>query len=135
MCVLSSYTPTIKRRTSSPSLSMVHGLNHFVRPLVLVQFLDSLVWCVLHIFIMCQFCLCWGTHYFVGFLYSMILFVCFCCFYIVVFDQFFSSYVSKIQKSHKKNRKSKSLIDIVDFCLKTCFALYLCANGFVHFRA
>ena len=42
--------------------------------------------------------------------------------------------VSKIQKSHK-NRKSKSLIDIVEFCFKTCFALYLCANGFVHFRA
>jgi len=23
----------------------------------------------------------------------------------------------------------------LSFCLKTCFALYLCANGFVHFRA
>ena len=54
--------------------------------------------------------------------------------FIFVFDQSFSSYVSKIQKPHK-NRKSKSLIDIVEFCLKTCFALYLCANGFVHFRA
>ena len=62
------------------------------------------------------------------------LFVYLCILLVIfVFDQSFSSYVSKIQKSHK-NRKSKSLIDIVEFCLKTCFALYLCANGFVHFR-
>ena len=38
-------------------------------------------------------------------------------------------------KSHIKSRKSKSLIDIVEFCFKTCFALYLCANGLVHLRA
>ena len=38
-------------------------------------------------------------------------------------------------KNHIKIRKSKSLIDIVEFCLRTCFALYLCANGFVLFRA
>ena len=38
-------------------------------------------------------------------------------------------------KNHIKGRKSKSLIDIVEFCLKTCFALYLCANGFVHLQA
>ena len=66
------------------------------------------------------------------------LFVCLCILlFIFVFDQSFSSYVSKkkIQKNQIKNRKSKSLIDIIEFCLKTCFALYLCANGFVHFRA
>ena len=61
-------------------------------------------------------------------------FVCFCCLYIVAFDQSFHSCVSKIQKPHKK-LKIKSLIDIVEFCLKTCFALYLCANGFMHLRA
>ena len=43
LCVLNSYTLTIKRRTSSPSFSMVHGLNPSVRPLVSVQFLESLV--------------------------------------------------------------------------------------------
>ena len=37
-------------------------------------------------------------------------------------------------KNHIKSRKSKSLINIVEFCLKTCFSLYLCANGFVHLR-
>ena len=99
-------TQTIKRRTSSPSLSMVHGLNPSVRPLVLVQSLESLVWCVLHLFILCYF-VCWGTHYFVGYLYSMILlivnsFVCFCCLYIIAFDQSFPYFVSKIQKPHKK---------------------------------
>ena len=40
----------------------------------------------------------------------------------------------KKSKNNIKNRKSKSLIDIVEFCLKTCFALYLCTNGFVHLR-
>ena len=39
--VLSSFIRTTKRRTSSPSLSIVHGLNHSVRPSVLVQFLES----------------------------------------------------------------------------------------------
>ena len=106
LCVLNSYTQTIKRQTSSPSLSMVHGLNPSVRPLVLVQSLESLVCCVLQLFILCYFA-CWGTHYFVGYLYSTILlivncFVCFCCFYFVVFYQSFPSYVSKIQKPHKK---------------------------------
>ena len=38
-------------------------------------------------------------------------------------------------KNYIKSRKSKSLIDIVEFCLKTCFALYLYANGFVHLLA
>ena len=38
-------------------------------------------------------------------------------------------------KNHIKSRKSKGLIDIIEFCLKTCFALYLCANGFVYLRA
>ena len=37
-------------------------------------------------------------------------------------------------KNHIKSRQSKSLIDIVESCLKTCFALYLCANGFMHLR-
>ena len=55
--------------------------------------------------------------------------------FIFVFDQYFYSYVSKNSKTTSKNWKSKCLIDIVEFCLKTCFALYLCVNGFVHFRA
>ena len=42
--------------------------------------------------------------------------------------------VSKIQKSHKKLENQKVWLTLLSFCLKTCFALYLCANGFVHFR-
>ena len=29
----------------------------------------------------------------------------------------------------------KAWLTLLRFCFKTCFALYLCANGFVHFRA
>ena len=95
----------------------------------------SCVMCASLVYIV-LFCL-WVAHFFVGYLHSMILlivncFVCFCYFYIIAFDQFF--FVSK-SKNLIKSRKSKSLIDIVVFCLKTCFALYLCANGFVHLRA
>ena len=43
--------------------------------------------------------------------------------------------VSKIQKSHKKLENQKVWLTLLRFCLKTCFVLYLCANGFVHFRA
>ena len=43
-------------------------------------------------------------------------------------------FLVKNPKTHK-NRKFKSLIDFVEFCLKTCFALYLCTNGLVHLRA
>ena len=97
----------------------------------------SCVMCASLVYIV-LFCL-WVTHYFVGYLYSIILlivncFVCFYCFYIIAFDQSFPYYVSK-SKNHIKSRKSKSLIDIVEFCLKTCFALYLCTNGFMHLRA
>ena len=67
------------------------------------------------------------------------MFVCFC----VLSYKFFlmllliNLFILMCQKSknHIKSRKSKSLIDIVEFCLKTYFALYLCANGFVHLRA
>ena len=138
LCVLNSSTQTIKRRTSSPSLSMVHGLNPSVRPLVLVQSLESLVWCVLHLVILCYF-VC-GTH-------ITLLAICIAWSYwllialstFVVFKLLLLINLSLIlcqkSKNHIKSRKSKSLIDIVEFCLKTCFALYLCANGFVHLRA
>ena len=82
-------------------------------------------------------CLCWGTHYFVGSLCSMIidcLSICvYCCSFLFLINLFLL--LCQKSKNHIKIRKSKSLIDIVEFCLKTCFALYLCANGFVHFRA
>ena len=42
---------------------------------------------------------------------------------------------NSISESKSLIKKYKSLIDIVEFCLKTCFALYFCANGFVHLRA
>ena len=59
------------------------------------------------------------------------------CILLVFFLFLINPFLLMCQKSknHIKIRKSKSLIDIVEFCLKTCFALYLCANGFVHFRA
>ena len=65
----------------------------------------SCVMCASLVYIV-WFCL-WDTHYFVGYLYGMILliincFVCFCCFYIIAFDQSFPYYVSKIRKPHKK---------------------------------
>ena len=70
------------------------------------------------------------------------LFVCFC---ILSFKMFFFFFLMLLfinlfllmcqkSKNHIKNRKSESLIDIVKFCLKTRFALYLYANGFVHLR-
>ena len=62
----------------------------------------------------------------------------FVCFYILSFIFFLliNLFLLMCQKSknHIKSKKSKSLIDIVKFCLKTCFALYLCANGFMHLR-
>ena len=67
------------------------------------------------------------------------LFVCFCILSFIFFLMLLliSLFLLMCQKSknHIKSRKSKSLIDIVESCLKTCFALYLCANGFVHLRA
>ena len=48
VCLEFIYTDN-QRRTSSPSLSMVHGLNHSVRPLALVQYLESHVCCVLYL--------------------------------------------------------------------------------------
>ena len=64
----------------------------------------------------------WVTHYFVGYLYSMLLlivycFVCFCCLYIVAFDQSFPYFVSKIQKPHK-SRKSKVWLTLLSFVSK-----------------
>ena len=71
------------------------------------------------------------------------LFVCFCIFF------FFFSYklflmlllinlfilMGQKSKNHIKNRKSKVWLTLLSFCLKTCFALYIYANGFVHLRA
>ena len=80
----------------------------------------------------------WDTHYFVGYLYSMILLIValsvFVVFLLLLLINIFLIMCQK-SKNHIKSRKSKSLIDIVEFCLKTYFALYLCANGFVHLRA
>ena len=65
------------------------------------------------------------------------LFVCFCILSFIFLLLLINLFLLMCQKSknHIKSRKSKSLIDIVEFCLKTCFALYLCANGFVHLWA
>ena len=105
----------------------VHDVNRSVRPLVLIQFLESRVCCVLYLYILllftfCRAHTCWQ---FVWHIFVSLLFV---------LDQSFLACVSKIQK-HIKSRKSKSLIDLVEFCLKACFALYLCTDGLVHLRA
>ena len=67
------------------------------------------------------------------------LFVCFCILSFIFFLMLLLINLSLLMcqkfKNHIKSRKLKSLIDIVESCLKTCLALYLCANGFVHFRA
>ena len=131
-------TQTIKRRTSSPSLSMVHGLNPSIRPLVLVQSLESLVWCVLHLLILCYF-VC-GSHTTLLAIYiawSYWLLIALSAFVVFTLLLLIKPFLIMCQKSknHIKSRKSKSLIDIIEFCLKTCFALYLCANGFVHLQA
>ena len=44
----------------------------------------------------------------------------------------FIIFLCQKSKNTLKNRKSKSLINFVEFCLKACFALYLCTNGLVH---
>ena len=66
------------------------------------------------------------------------LFVCFCIlsfiFFMLLLINLFLLICQK-SKNHIKSRKSKSLIDIVESCLKICFALYLCAIGFVHLQA
>ena len=66
------------------------------------------------------------------------LFVCFC----ILSHKFFSLlllinlFILMCQKSknHIKSRKSKVWLTLLSCCLKTCFALYLYANGFVYLR-
>ena len=67
------------------------------------------------------------------------LFVCFCIFSYKFFSLLLliNLFILMCQKSknHIKSRKSKVWLTLLSCCLKTCFALYLCANGFVHVRA
>ena len=104
VCLEFIYTDN-QRRISSPSLSMVHGLNPSVKPLVLVQSLESLMWCVLHLFILCYFvcgshtsllaiCIAWSY----WLLITLSVFAVFTL--LLLINPFF--YVSKIQKPHKK---------------------------------
>ena len=80
-----------------------------------------------------------GTHIFVGYLYSMIFYYLLLYLLLLSFLNFFFInlflLVCQKSKNHIKSKNSKRLIDIVEFCLKICFSLYLCANGFVHLRA
>ena len=66
------------------------------------------------------------------------MFVCFCIFSYKLFLMLLliNLFILMCQKSknHIKSRKSKVWLTLLSFCLKTCFALYLCANGFVHLR-
>ena len=59
------------------------------------------------------------------------------CILLILFLFFINLFllVSKFQKSHKKLENQKVWLTLLSFCLKTCFALYLCANGFMHYRA
>ena len=66
-------------------------------------------------------------------------FVCFCIlsyklFSLLLLINLFILMCQK-SKSHIKSRKSKVWLTLLSCCLTTCFALYLCANGFVHLRA
>ena len=73
--------------------------------------------------------------------YLLVLMLVVClvsCVFVLLFVCFYQSFFCVLcQKSkyHIKSRISKCLIDFVEFCIKTRFALYLCTNGFVHFRA
>ena len=55
-------------------------------------------------------------------------------FTLLFFDQSFLTFVSKIQK-HIKSRKSKKFDRHYFVLSQTCFALYLCAYGFMHLWA
>ena len=121
LCVLNLSTQTIKRRKSSPSLSMVHGLNPSVRPLALVQSLESLVWCVLHLLILCYF-VC-GSH-------TTLLAICITCSYwllialsvfviftlLLLINHFLI--LCQKSKSHIKSRKSKVWLTLLSFVSK-----------------
>ena len=67
------------------------------------------------------------------------LFVCFCILSYKLFSllRLINLFILMCQKSknHIKSRKSKVWLTLLSCCLKTCFALYLCANGFVHLPA
>ena len=76
-------------------------------------------------------CACWLFELSIGCLFALALNVFTLLVLIIIIIIFL---VSKIQK-RIKNRKSKSLIDFVEFCLKACFALYLCTSGLVHLQA
>ena len=123
MCVLNSSTQTIKRRISSPSLSIVHGLNPSVRPLVLVQSLESLVWCVFHLVILCYF-VCGSQTSFYWLLITLSIFL------LLLHYCFWSIFLS--QKYHIKSRKSKvwlTMLSLVSKLVLPCtfvlMALYI----------
>ena len=114
-------TQTIKRRTSSPSLSMVHGLNPSIRPLVLVQSLESLMWCVLHLLILCYFvygshitllaiCIAWSY-------WLLIALSVFVVFTLLLLINLFLILCQKF-KNHIKSRKSKVWLTLLSFVSK-----------------
>ena len=125
MCVLNSSTQTIKRRISSPSLSIVHGLNPSVRPLVLVQSLESLVWCVLHLVILCYF-VCGSHTSFYWLLITLSVFL------LLLHYRFWSIFLCQKSKNHIKSRKSKvwlTMLSLVSKLVLPCtfvlMALYI----------
>ena len=67
------------------------------------------------------------------------MFICFCIFLYKSFLMLLliNLFILMFQKSqnHIKSRKSKVWLTLLRCCLKTCFTLYLCANGFMHLRA
>ena len=67
----------------------------------------------------------------------------FCCWLVVCLHvniflilsyQSFCFFLCQKSKKHIKIENQKACLTLLSFCLKTCFALYLCANGLVHFR-
>ena len=91
--------------------------------------------------LMHQYFLCFVTLFGCLFIDYVIwnLFVCFCILSyklssIVLLINLFILMCQK-SKNHIKSRKSKVWLTLLSCCLKACFALYLCANGFVHLQA
>ena len=134
---MNSYIWTTKRRISSPNLSMVHSLNHFVRPSMLVQFLKPHMWCVLYLYILIysHWCIAHTTLLAICIAcFDKFLFVCYLLWMLLIFLSIFTCFCVKNPK-HIKSRKSKKFDQHYCVLSHACFALYLHTNGFAAFTS
>ena len=119
-------TPTIKRQTSLLNLLMVHGLNHFVRLLVLVSSLDSYLLCDLPLFSGAS--LSYRSH-------MNVSFTSFCLLFLLILLCFFYFWVCWKIQILIKSEKFQKVWSIVLCISHVRLAQYLHTNGVVHLRA